>query len=92
MDILGNLPDWGQVSLFSLSLAVNAFFVAAYMRGELVSRKHFEAVQKMADTWQHGWEVSQENETSLRESVSRLSDLTEVFSHFIDSLPKLRGR
>lgn len=91
MDVLGSLPTWSQVSIAGLSLAFNFFIVVEFIRGGIVPRKQVEQVQKMADTWQHGWEVSQANETRLGTIATNLTAMSDVFRHFIESLPKVEG-
>lgn len=91
MDVLGDLPTWSQVSLAGLSLAFNFYIVIAFIRGDIVPRKQLEQVQKMADTWQHGWEVSQANESRLGTIATNLTGMSDVFQHFIESLPKIGG-
>lgn len=91
MDVLGSLPTWSQVSIAGLSLAFNFFIAVELIRGNLVPRKQVEQVQKMADTWQHGWEVSQANEARLGAIATNLTAMSDVFQHFIESLPKIGG-
>ena len=91
MDLVSTLPFWGQASLFGLSLSINIYIAVMWIKGKIVSLQQLETVMHMADTWQKGWETSQANETRLGESVVRLTGLTDVFEHFIHSLPKIEG-
>ena len=86
---MSDLPVWGQLSLFGFSLSINVYFATMWIRGKIVSLQQLETAMRMADTWQKGWETSQANETRLGEAVVRLTGLTDVFEHFINSLPAL---
>lgn len=78
MDIL--LPSWSIAGIAVLLLSLVVYVVRAYINGDIVTRKQYEAVQKMSDQWQHAWEVSQEQ-------VQQFTVLTETLKHFLDSLP-----
>ena len=56
MDIL--LPSWSIAGIAVLLLSLVVYVVRAYINGDIVTRKQYEAVQKMSDQWQHAWEVS----------------------------------
>lgn len=86
--LISDLPDWTQWSILALSVIINAFFVIKWVNGSIVSRKEVEQVQKMADTWQHGWETSQNNFLVLTELVKELTPITDTLKKFITSLPK----
>ncbi len=85
---LGTLPLWGQYGILGLSLGLNIFFVVQIVRGELVSRKELDQVQKTAETWQHGWEVGQQNQHVWTELLTKFNTLADALQHFIESLPK----
>jgi hypothetical protein len=89
---VGEIPFWGQWGLLGISISLNVFFMARYSLGEWVSRKQLDQVQKMADTWQHGWEVAQSNQSAAAELLVKLGPLVDSFQHFIESLPAPEDR
>jgi hypothetical protein len=89
--LISELPDWTQLSMFALSVVVNGFFVIKWVNGGFVSRKEVDQVQKMADTWQHGWETSQNNFAVLTGLVNELTPIADTLKKFISSLPQPGG-
>lgn len=85
------LPTWGVATLVGLPLTILVFLLVQAIRGEFVSRRQMEAVQKVADSWQHAWEVSQQTQADQATALTRMTTLTDVFEHFIESLPKPEG-
>lgn len=87
MASLAELPVWGQWSIFGILISVIALVVVLILKGELVSRKQLDAVQKTADSWQKAWETlvqAQASSTIVLEKVKTLSDTLE---HVLTSLP-----
>lgn len=71
-----------------LSLALNLFFLVQLIRGELVTRKQVDQVQKMVDTFREALASAMSNQNILTDGLKHLDVLTETFAHFLDSLPK----
>jgi hypothetical protein len=88
MELLAGIPLVGQLTLVGLSFSLNLFGLVQYIRGELVSRKHVEEVQKMADQWQHAWEVSMQTQAANALALERMTVLADTFEHFLTSLPQ----
>lgn len=78
MDIM--LPSWSIAGIAVLLLSLVIYIVRAYINGDIVPRKQYDAVQKMSDQWQRAWEINQEQ-------VQTFTVLAETLKHFLDSLP-----
>lgn len=86
---LSAIPIWGQYGLVGLSLSLNIFFIVQFLRGEIVTRKELDQVQRMSDTWQKGWEVSQQNQSLWSELASRFGVVADTMEHLLTSLPPI---
>lgn len=90
MEIIGAFADFGPLGwLLGISLSVNVFILIEFVRGTWTSRKNVEEVQKMADTFQAAWAVSQENQTRSAELLVRMTALADTIEHFFDSLKRV---
>lgn len=70
----------GDVGFTGLLVVIVIFFTVQWVRGELVSRKQLEQVQKIAETFREAWEVSERSNDVLRESVQ---GQTEVLNRLL---------
>lgn len=85
-----DLP-WSTWGLAGLPLMVLLFFVVRWAQGEFVTRRQYDAVQKMSDQWQHAWESSQQSAVALAEAVHKLTSVAATLEHFLRSLPSGGG-
>lgn len=82
MDLLtGVLPEVGQYSLMTLSIAFNLFCLVQIVRGEIVPLSR-------VSQWQKAWEVTMQTQKETAEMVSDLRVVGETLEHLIESLPK----
>lgn len=87
MDILSQLPAEYYNSLVVLLLMVIGFLLWLHFSGRWVHKSRVEDAQKVADRFQRAWEVSQETQSVLSDTATKLGILTNTFAHFIESLP-----
>jgi hypothetical protein len=85
---LGELPLWGQWSLFGLSLGFNFFFITLYIRGILVSRAQLDQVQKLADTFQAAWAQDQETKHEAIALTALLTTTATTMEKVLNALPQ----
>ena len=85
------LPTWGIATLVGLPLTILLYIMLQFFKGEFVHRRHLESVQKVADSWQHAWDVSQQTQAEQAAAINRMTELSDVFEHFIKSLPRPEG-
>lgn len=57
--IFESLPSWSQWSIFGLSFSLNVFLLVQFIRGELVSRKQVDAIERVGQGYQKAWEISE---------------------------------
>lgn len=84
------VKDLGLIG--GLSVAINLFILVQWVRGELVSRKQVDQVQKMADTFEHGMNTAMSNQSRTADALTQIDSLVQTFKHFIESLPKVGGK
>lgn len=82
------LPSWSIAGIAVLLLGLVVWVIRSYVSGDIVTRKDYDAVQKMSDQWQHAWEVSQQTQIELAEVIRTMTILADTLKHFLDSLPR----
>lgn len=87
MNILGELPLWGQTGLFGLVLGILIYVVLLVLKGDLVTRKSADQIQKTSDMWQSAWQATQQVSEKQAATLERLVVLTDTLDHFLTSLP-----
>lgn len=83
------LPVWGVGTLVGLPLTALLFIFVRYIQGEIVSRKQLEDKQKVADSWQHAWEVSQETNHAVMELLQQLTVTAQTMEKVLKALPPM---
>lgn len=81
------LPVWGIGALVGLPLTVLLFICVRYIQGEIVSRKQLEDKQRVADSWQHAWEVSQETNHAATDLLKQLTITAQTMERVLNALP-----
>jgi hypothetical protein len=85
------LPVWGVGTLVGLPLTALIFIFVRYIQGEIVSRKQLEDKQKVADSWQHAWEVSQETNHAATDLLKQLTVTAQTMEKVLQALPPVSG-
>lgn len=88
MDLLSELPIWGQWSVLGTLVALIVFVIILLLKGDLVTRKHVDSVQKTADSWQHAWETSMQVQASMTTVLEKMMTVAETMEHLLLSLPQ----
>lgn len=83
------LPDWSIAGIAVLLLGLIIYVFQAYIRGDIVTRKHYEDQVKITEQWQRAWEVSQQTQSNQAEQMKTMGTLTETLKHFLESLPEV---
>lgn len=87
MDLLSELPAWGQWTVFGISVSLNIWNYIQHVRGETVPRKHSDQIQKTAESWQKAWETSMQVQASTTLVLERVNTLADTLEHVLTSLP-----
>lgn len=87
MDLLSELPIWGQWSILGTLVSIIVFVLVRVLQGELVPRKQLDAVQKTADSWQKAWETAMQVQASTTIVLERVNTLADTLEHVLTSLP-----
>lgn len=81
------LPVWGVATLVGLPLTVLIFIGIQALRGEFVTRRQLDAVQKIADTFQKAWEVSEQGKHEALALASQLTVTAQTMEKVLNALP-----
>jgi hypothetical protein len=81
------LPTWGIGTLVGLPLTILLFVFVQFMRDEFVSRKRLQDVQKVADSWQHAWEVSQQTNHDVSQLLGQMVVTAQTMEKVLKAMP-----
>lgn len=88
MNLLSELPVWGQWSVLGILVSIIVFVIILLLKGDLVTRKHVDSVQKTADSWQKAWETSMQVQASMTLVLEKMMTVAETMEHLLVSLPQ----
>lgn len=88
MNPLADLPITGQWTILGVLVGIIVFILVQFFRGEIVTRKHLDQVQKIADGWRESWGTTMQVQASTITILERMVALADTFEHFLESLPK----
>lgn len=81
------MPVWGIATLAGLPLTLLIFIGIQALRGEFVTRKQLDAVQKIADTFQKAWEVSEQGKHEALALANQLTVTAQTMEKVLNALP-----
>lgn len=84
---LESIPLWGQLGIAGVPLLLIVWVIYAILKGDLVTRKHVEQVQAMADTYLKAFQVAQETTEKQAALLKSLTATSETMAHLIEALP-----
>lgn len=84
---LEGIPIWGQWGILGLSIGLNIFGAVEFIRGTWTSRKNLDQVQKLADTFQHAWEVSEKKWETVVPTLNNLVVTSDTILRIIEAAP-----
>ena len=96
--MIEGIPIWGSLSIISVLLTVIATIIIMLFRGDIATRKEVDQVQKLADTMQKAWEISEHGreiqENTIQGQAEVLNKLVvgqDTILKVMDALPRKPG-
>jgi hypothetical protein len=86
---MGDLASNPLVYLLTLSLGLNVTWIILLARGILATRAQLDAVQKMADTFQKAWEVSESKGEVQTDTLNRLLTTSDTVLRILEARPPI---
>jgi esterase/lipase len=94
--MLSDIPLWGQWSILGLSLGFNLWIAVQYVLGKIPTQaaieqanKTTEQALKMADTWQHAWEISENRNEKMTEALEKIVVTGETTLKILEARPPI---
>lgn len=81
-----DLPLWSQWGIFGVSMALNIFFLAQYIRGELVNRKQVDVIERVGQTYLKAWEISENTKQGHVEVLNKLLTSSDTQLQILNAL------
>ena len=84
----GTIPVFAQWSILGLSIGMNLFVLVEFIRGTWTTRKNLDQVQRLADTFQKAWEVSEKKWEAVGPVLNNLMVTSDTILHIIQAAPR----
>lgn len=85
--MLLDIPIWGQWGILGISMGFNIFIAVEFIRGSWTSRRNLDQVQKMADTWQNAYFVSDKKWEAVGPTLNNLVVTSDTILRIIQAAP-----
>ncbi len=92
--MFSDIPLWGQLSILGLSLGFNLWIAVQYVLGKIPTQASIEQANKtteqalqMADMWQHAWEISENRNDKMAESLEKMVVTGETTLRLLEARP-----
>lgn len=94
--MFSDIPVWGEWSILGLSLGFNLWIAVQYVLGKIPTQASItqanqttEQALKMADTWQHAWEISESRNDKMAESLEKIVVMGETTLRLLEARPPI---
>ena len=85
--MIETVPLWGSFSVIGVLVGIIVTVMIMDLRGDRVSRKQLDQVQKIADTFQKAWEISEQTKEGLVDVLNKLTVGQDTILRILQSYP-----
>lgn len=85
--MIESVPLWGSFSIIGVLVGIIVTVLIMFLRGDIVSRKQLDQVQKIADTFQEAWKTEQATKQEAIALSNQLMVVATTMEKVLDALP-----